>query len=127
METLRIIIRGAPRTKKNSQRIFKRPGGKGCFIAPSKEYKEYEAAALAQIKRPDKPIDVPVNVKCVYCMPTARKVDLTNLLEATDDILVKAGVLVDDNSDIVAAHDGSCVVKGFRDDPRVEIEIRRMQ
>lgn len=124
---VRISIQGTPRTKKNSQRIFKRPGGKGYFIAPSKEYKEYEERALTQIKKPDKPIDIPVNVQCTYYMPTARKVDLTNLLEATDDILVRAGVLADDNSDIVAGHDGSCVLKGYKSDPRVEVTIRRME
>lgn len=70
-------------------------------------------------------IDLPVNVRCVYYMPTRRRVDLTNLLEATDDVLVRAGVLADDHSGIIAAHDGSRV-RMDREWPRVEIEIVSM-
>lgn len=47
---------------------------------------------------------------------------LGNLLEATCDILVKYGVLKDDNSDIASSHDGSWVLKR-QEKPRVEIEI----
>lgn len=66
-----------------------------------------------------------MNVRCVYYMKTARRVDLANLIEATTDILVKARVLEDDNSKIVAAHDGSRV-EIDRQNPRVEIEIEEM-
>ena len=59
-------------------------------------------------------------------MKTARRVDLTNLIEATTDILVKARVLEDDNSKIVAAHDGSRVELD-REKPRVEIWIEEME
>ena len=55
-------------------------------------------------------------------MKTKRRVDLTNLLEAVDDMLVKAGVLADDNRDIVAGHDGSRVYYD-KDNPRIEIDI----
>jgi hypothetical protein len=55
-------------------------------------------------------------------MPTRRKVDLVNLLEATCDILVKFGVLKDDSSDIVAAHDGSRVLYD-KERPRAEIDV----
>ena len=51
--------------------------------------------------------------------------DLVNLLEATDDILVRAGVLADDRSTIVAGHDGSRVLCD-KARPRVEIEIESM-
>ena len=71
-------------------------------------------------------IDYPVNVKCLFFMPTTRKVDLTNLLEATDDILVKAGILEDDNCTIIAGHDGSRVFID-RENPRTEIEIERIE
>lgn len=56
----------------------------------------------------------------------ARWVDLANLIEATTDILVKAHVLEDDNSKIVAAHDGSRVEIDRRN-PRVEIKIEEME
>lgn len=112
---------GTPHTKKNSQRILAgRYGGR--YIAPSKKYTEYEQACLYQIRRPRRAIDQPVNIRCLYYMPDRRRVDLLNLLEATDDILVKAGVLADDRSSIVVGHDGSRVLLD-RQRPRVEITI----
>jgi Holliday junction resolvase RusA-like endonuclease len=57
-------------------------------------------------------------------MPTRRKVDLTNLLEAIDDVMVKAGLLADDNADIVQSHDGSRVLYD-KDRPRTEIYITK--
>ena len=67
-------------------------------------------------------ISVPVNVKYIFYMPTRRIVDLTNLTEAADDVLVKYGVLADDNSRIVVSHDGSRVLYD-KDNPRTEITI----
>lgn len=65
-------------------------------------------------------------MQCVYYMATRRKVDLANLIEATCDILVTAGVLADDNSRIVAAHGGSRVDYD-KQNPRVEIWIEEME
>lgn len=56
-------------------------------------------------------------------MPTKRRVDLTNLLEAIDDVLVKYGVLKDDNSEIITSHDGSRVLYD-KDNPRTEVVIK---
>ena len=55
-------------------------------------------------------IDYPVNVKALFYMPTRRACDLTNMLEALDDVLVDAGVVTDDNCNVVAGHDGSRVL-----------------
>lgn len=122
MDPLKIILTGEPRTKKNSQRIFVRPDGTR-FVRPSAQFERYENSCLWQLKKYRRlEITGPVNVACVYHMPTLRKVDLCNLLEATCDILVRAGVLLDDNSAIVASHDGSRVVLD-RSKPRVEITI----
>ena len=55
-------------------------------------------------------------------MPTRRRVDLLNLLEASLDILVDAGILEDDNSSIVVSHDGSRVLYD-KENPRAEITI----
>lgn len=122
---LTYTLLGTPRTKKNSQRIFRLPGG-GARIAPSAAYVQYEKDCLWQIRSPPRPLAGPVNVKCLYFMPTRRRVDLTNLLEATDDILVKAGVLADDCAAVVAGHDGSRVLLD-RKRPRVEITITEME
>ena len=118
-------LKGPPRTKKNHQRILRGAGGRPT-IAQSKEYIQYEKDCLWQIRSPPQPLAGPVNVKCLYYMPTRRRVDLTNLLEATDDILVRAGVLADDCAAVVAGHDGSRVLLD-RKNPRVEIEITEME
>ena len=121
-----------PVTKKNSSQIIftgaKCPvckRGRLARLLPSKKYREYEEAALWCLQRKE-PIVTPVNVQCLFYMPTARKVDLTNLLEAADDALVTAGVLADDNSKIVASHDGSRVLLD-RERPRTEIYITEVR
>ena len=90
-------------------------------MIPSKAYREYERDAISQLPMMQ-PIESPVNVQCVYYMPTRRRVDLCNLLEASLDILVRGGVLADDNCGIVVSHDG-CRVRHDKENPRVEIEI----
>lgn len=122
---MKIILYGEPRTKKNSARILKSRSG-GRFVAPSAAFEEYQTGCLWHICAPHEPISARVNVRCVYYMATRRKVDLANLIEATCDILVKAGVLADDNSRIVAAHDGSRVDYD-KQNPRVEIWIEEME
>ena len=116
-------IKLPPITKKNSQQILINRATNRPFVMPSKQYKEYEAKAMWYLRpRPEKPIDYPVNVKCLFYMPTHRRVDGVNLLESTLDILVKSGVLADDNSNIVVSTDGSRVLYS-KENPRTEIEI----
>jgi Holliday junction resolvase RusA-like endonuclease len=55
-------------------------------------------------------------------MPTRRKVDLTNLLEAIDDVMTNAGLLADDNYTIIQSHDGSRVYYD-KENPRTEVYI----
>lgn len=120
---LTYTIPGKPATKKNSQRIcFNKATGRR-FIRPSPQYEDYATAASFFLRpAPPQPINTPVNVKCLYYMPTHRRVDQVNLLEATLDILVEYGVLEDDNSNIVVSHDGSRVLYD-KDNPRTEITI----
>jgi Holliday junction resolvase RusA-like endonuclease len=94
-------------------------------LLPSKAYTQYEKDAGYFLAHKREYINIPVNVKCVYYMPTRRRVDLTNLLSATDDVLVHYGVLADDNRDIIAGHDGSAVLLD-KDNPRTEITITRV-
>jgi len=110
-----------PRTKKNSMQVSFR-GGKP-NVRQSKSYLQYEQDCLKLITGQHKlNIDYPVNVKSTYYMPTRRRVDLNNLHSALHDVLVKAGVLADDNCKIVASTDGSRV-KYDKIHPRTEIEI----
>lgn len=116
------VIMLAPVTKKNSQRMVSR-GGRVIPI-PSKAYSEYEKAAGWYLKPLG--IDYPVNIKALYYMPTHRRVDKTNLESALCDVLVRHGVIADDNCQIVAATDGSRVLYD-KDNPRTEIYITRME
>lgn len=111
-----------PRTKKNSQQILINKKTRKPFIIQSENYKEYEKDAGWFLKPLHSPIDEPVNVKCLFYRDSARRVDLTNLLEAIDDILVKYGILEDDNYNIIVSHDGSRVLID-KEKPRTEIEI----
>lgn len=122
---VRIIIPLPPVTKKNSQRIMHSSKTGKPFIMPSQQYRDYEAEAAWYCKSTgvQSPIESPVEVTCLFYMPTRRKVDLTNLLEAIDDVLVRAGVLKDDHSGIIVSHDGSRV-RYDKDNPRTVVFIR---
>ena len=122
---MKFVIELIPRTKKNSQRIFRGSNGR-IFIAPSKAYKDYEKEAGYFLRWDGNPIGYPVNVKAVFYMPTRRKVDLVNLQEALCDVLVVHRIIEDDNSRIVAGMDGSRVMCD-KDHPRTEIEITEVR
>lgn len=126
-ESLRLIILGNPATKKNSQQIYRNAKTGKSFITQSKRYKEYAKTFLWQVPYQAKiNINYPVNLKCIYYRQTKHRVDLVNLLNATNDLLVEAGVLEDDNCKIVFSHDGS-EVRWDKDNPRVEIEITEVK
>ena len=119
---IEFIIHLSPITKKNHQQIVNNPKTGKPFVIPSRQYKEYEKSAMWFIPRLQKPIGEPVNVKCLFFLPTRRKGDLTNYLEAIDDVLVKCGLLEDDNYTIIQSHDGSRVLYD-KENPRTEILI----
>lgn len=92
------------------------------MLIPSKLYKQYEKDCAWFLPHLDKPIDYPINLECIFYMPTKRRVDLCNLQEAICDILVHYGVLKDDNRNIVASQDGSLVLYD-KLNPRTEVKI----
>ena len=119
---IRIQIGLAPITKKNSQQILMNPKTGRPFIMPSSKYKQYEREAGWFIPCKGVMIDKPVNIKCLFYMPTKRKVDLSNLISAAMDLLVHYGVIADDDSTIVVSNDGSRVLYD-KERPRTEIFI----
>ena len=118
---LQFTVKLPPVSKKNSQQILTNPKTGRPFIMPSKKYKEYERAALWFIPKGEI-ITRPVNVKCLFYMPTRRKCDLVNMQEAILDVMVKAGLLADDNFSIVQSMDGSRVLYD-KENPRTEVYI----
>lgn len=111
-----------PKTKKNNQKIIRNPRTRAYMIVQSEAYKQYEKDAGWFLKRPSSPISSLVNVKCLFYRDSNRRCDLTNLLEAIDDILVHYGILEDDNFHIIHSHDGSRVYID-KEKPRTEIVI----
>ena len=118
------MIPGPPITKKNSQQIVRAGGPNGRpFLKQGKRYLDYESrAAYFLSPKPPEPIAYPCRVTCVYYMDTRRRVDLTNLMAATHDILTLYRIIADDNRDIVASVDGSRVYYD-KMNPRVEVFI----
>lgn len=126
MAEIRYTIRLTPISKKNSQQILMNKKTGRPFIMPSAKYRQYERdAAVFLTPRPPRPIDCPVNVRCLFYMPTRRRVDKSNLEEAAHDVLVASGILADDNRDVIATTDGSMVLYD-KDNPRTEITITRV-
>lgn len=119
---IKIIIPLKPVTKKNSQQIVYNKRLKRYIIVQSSAYKKYEMNCKKYMPLMET-ITKPCEITCKYYMPTRRRVDLTNLEEATDDILVKYKVIKDDNYKILVSHDGSRVLYDKRY-PRTEIEIK---
>lgn len=124
LSMIKFTIKLPPITKKNSQQIiFNRNTGHRMIIS-SPQYKQYEHDAAWFM--PSEKAKGQVNIKALFYMPTRRRVDLTNLLEALNDILVKYGVIEDDNSNVVVSVDGSRVLYD-KENSRTEVEITEVQ
>lgn len=116
-----------PVTKKNHGRIVM--CGRYPKLLPSEAYERYAKAAmplLQTVRRTTGAIDYPVNLKCVFYLDKRRKGDLVGYLQAVQDVLVEAGILADDNRNIVASVDGSTVMYD-KANPRTEIMITRKE
>lgn len=139
-----------PVTKKNSQQIYINARTKRPFVSQSEAYKKYERSCKEYLNittttktkisnilneiittpqyadTASFPISYPVNIQAIYYRGDRRRVDLPNLHEALCDILVKYGILEDDNFNIVASMDGSKVLYD-KEHPRTEITITKLE
>lgn len=120
MDEIKLTIKLPPVTKKNSMQIV--GNGKRPMLIPSAQYRRYERDAGWFLK----PLAIaePVNIRAIYFMPTRRKVDITNLESALMDVLVKYGVITDDNCRVVVSTDGSRVMYD-KENPRTEVTITK--
>lgn len=119
---LKITIPMNPVTKKNHGQIVMIKGRP--IMLPSKPYQEYEKKCKQYMPTLERPIDFPINLKVLYFMETRRKCDITNLLQATCDVLVKYKIIEDDNYTIVSSVDGTRADYD-KENPRCEIYIER--
>ncbi len=111
------IIPGRPITKKNHQQITRHGG-----VIQSKAYLAYEEAALWHLKQYKNKHTGKVALCAKYWMPNRRSwPDLIGLLQATSDILEKAGII--ENDRLVDNFDGSRIVGIDKENPRVEVTI----
>lgn len=119
-----------PRPKKNEHRIA--GSGPKCpvckkyrkqFVRNGKNTTDFAFFAARYLQpRPPKPISRPVRLVYRCYRETKHRVDDLNLYEALDDLLVKQGILADDNINIIRSRDGSRC--GYdKENPRAEIEI----
>lgn len=121
---MKIIIPIEPVTKKNHSQVVMIKGRP--LVLPSKPYQEYEKKCKQYIPKLESPIDYPINLECHFYKGTHRKCDVTNLLQAVCDILVKYKLLEDDNYSIVASVDGT-FVDYDKENPRTEIYITKKE
>lgn len=112
-----------PKTKKNNQQIVKTANNKRRIIQ-SAAYQEYEKQALWFLRPLG--INYPVNIKCLFYRKDFHRFDLTNALEAIDDILVKKSTIIDDDFKVLVGHDGSRVFID-KEHPRTEVYIYKVE
>ena len=106
---IQLIVYGNPITKKNARPIYIKSDGKR-FIGKSKALADYEADILMQLLQQRQELKkenlaFPISARCcikysVY-LNSNRKRDCTNIVEAAQDALVKAGIITDDNYTIL--------------------------
>jgi Holliday junction resolvase RusA-like endonuclease len=114
----------APRTKKNHGNIVTLKTGRTLML-PSKQYKEFEKQVIDFVScnfKGTEPITEPINLCCKFYKDKDYKADLVGYLQAIQDALVKAKLILDDNHKIVASTDGSEILLD-RNNPRIEITI----
>ena len=120
MPIIDIVFKGRPITKKNHGQIVKW-GNKHGHIQ-SEANRTYEDACLWQLAGKKLHISGVVVVECKYYLPNKRSwPDLIGLLQATSDILTKAGVIDDDKW--ICSYGNSCIAGIDKDNPRAEIRI----
>ena len=115
-------IEGRPITKKNG--MIKTKNG----VIQSVAYRKYEPDAIWQLigqRRPPSPITRPVELCVFYYMEDkAGWPDFIGLLQATADILEKAGILENDRLIVqISSQSGIC---GIKVNPRTIIQVREI-
>lgn len=123
-----------PRTKKNHMQLVTLKTGRQMLL-PSKAYKQFEKEVLnfvadnpLIIKSNEEfklPIQEQINLKCLFYKEKDYKADLAGYIQAIQDVLVKAGVIIDDNHKVIVSTNESKVFLD-RDNPRIEIEITKI-
>lgn len=103
-------------SKKNSKQIVR-----GRLIS-SKAYLEWEQEELLWLAAIS-PLEGSFAVVAEFWLPDRRKTDLSNKWESIADCLVKAGILIDDNCEVLP--DIRLIYRGIdKQAPRVELTLK---
>lgn len=112
-----IVILGVPVVKKNSNTTF------NGMRLPNKRYAPYAFYNTFYLEKTNKhkTIDTDIILTFMFYRNDKRINDISNLYEAPQDIMVRAGILSDDNDKIVKGHDGSRIIRDKNETPRTVI------
>jgi Holliday junction resolvase RusA-like endonuclease len=125
---IHLTILGQPVSKKNSMQMARIKGR--FFPVPSASYRRWMTLAKQQVPGqaagiPGLPYERPVHLKITAYRHTKRKIDLSNIYAAVEDMLQKYKILKDDA--LVESHDGSRKILGVpENEARVEIELNEL-
>lgn len=115
---MRVVLLGAPRTKKNHSRIERR--GKRNVILPSHAHEAWYASVFHSAKRQRPgagPIRCPVNCAALFLRDRLIG-DAVGYYQAVADLLQKAGII--ENDALIVSWDGSRLGKDAAN-PRIEL------
>lgn len=122
MNDLEIIIPGEVISKKNGQKIIR--CGKFPRIKAGDAYLKWEKQAVQelQFKRINWTGDYPIELHMFFYRKTRRAFDYSNMVESIQDMLIKAGVILEDNFlHVIPVVSGMSIDK---DHPRVVVNIK---
>lgn len=94
-----LTVNGRTPSKKNSKQIIYVRGKP--LIISSKDYAQWHKTSLQSLKMTPVSVDSTSCVRLCFYSENRRKFDLSNKAESIMDLLVDAGILPDDNYEIV--------------------------
>ncbi len=101
---MKLTISGDCPSKKNNKRIVtNRKTGKP-FIISSERHNTWESTALVELKQQFegcKVTDYPIGITAIFYNGSKRRKDLDNQISSVLDVMVKAGVIEDDNVNFI--------------------------
>src|SRR5260221_8424989 len=92
---MQFVISGQTPAKKNSKQLFIH-GGKPAMVS-SKRYLDWEKSALWELKIIKPVVLYPTQLSLYFFFRDLRRRDLDNCVSSVCDVLVKAGIIPDDD------------------------------
>lgn len=122
-----LTVLGAPRTKKNSQKVTKRKGGRGYLVLPSDAFTNWQKTCKIVYRESANKeiiIDYPVNCRAVFYRDRNGPGDAVNYYQGLADLLQHFNVVEDDKW--IKQWDGSRI-RQDKENPRVEVWLTKLE